>query len=233
MSSIFGGSTTSKTDSQAFNGQYEPFVNSVINRASNYQATPYTGKLSADKNSAITDATKYLSTYANNGVMNDFASGKYLDPKSNPYAMDAYNTGVDKLMDAYSKLDSNIIGNYNKGGLMSSSMRLNAQDKNAASTKNSLADYTSTTMNNLYNTNLSNMMTAADKQQTSAKSLLDAGTTNQSVDQSALDKAYTEFVRQQGVSEDNIKNLISLVSAIKNPNASSTTTQKQSGLFGK
>jgi hypothetical protein len=233
MSSLFGSKQTSSSSSSAFNGDTQPFVNQTMNAISNYRATPYTGTLSAGTNGNITNATNLFSKYANNGTLNDYASGKYIDPTTNKYSMSTYNAGLQDLMDKYNQLDDDIQSNYNKNGAYNSSMRLNSQSKNSADTKKSMADYSSDFFNNAYKTNVDTMLSAGQQQQTNANNLINAGNTEQTLSQGVLDRLYNEFIRQQDQTDNNYSNMINLVSAIKNPNASSTSTTKSGGLFGK
>lgn len=236
MSSIFGGKSTQKqtTVTTPFSGQYATWADQVGSELmSKFGKTgqAYTGQLTANTNNNLSNVFSLANQYTNNQVLNDFASGKYLDPTTNPYAQAGYDAGTKSMMKQFGQIDDTIKGSFNSNGLYNSSMRQNSQQKNAETTKDAISSFGSKYWGDLYNQGISNMMQANTAQQQNLGTALYTGTTQQSLEQKGLDNQYKEFLRQQGVSDQSIANILNYLNIVKNPSQETTTQTKQHGLF--
>lgn len=237
MSSLFGSKSKQKSTSTVtpFTGQYADQANQVKDWVWNKQnkgATSYTGNLSAPINTALTNTTDTINSYLNNNVLNKFANGDYLSPTSNPYALATYDIGSNKLLDAFSKVNDTLGSNYNASGLYNSSMRTNAQQKAADSTKQQLGDYGTNFWNTQYQQSINDMLQAIQARSGLANNALSANQYTQSLNQSDLDRQYAEFKRQQDEQAQNLLNTLNYLNIVKNPTTTTNSTTKTPGLFG-
>lgn len=236
MSSIFGSTSTQKqsTVTNPFSGQYATWANQVGSELMNRfgkTGPAYTGQLTANTNNNLSNVFNLANQYTNNQALNDFASGKYIDPTTNPYAQAGYEAGTKAMMEQFGQIDDTIKGSFNARGLYNSSMRENTQQKNASATKDALSSFANNYWSGLYNQGVSNMLQANSAQQQNLGTALTTGTTQQSLEQKVLDDQYKEWLRQHGVSDQSINNILNYLNIVKNPVQETTTQTKQNGLF--
>lgn len=238
MGSLFGSKQkqSSTTTTNPFSGQYKDWADqagSYVMGNMGKTGTPYTGQLSAPINASLQGIFGSMGNYTNNQNLSDYASGKYLDPTTNPYVQAGYNAGVENLMKQFGQIDDRIKSVFNSNGLFNSSMRINTQNKNAADTKKAISDFTNNYYSDLYKQGVQDMLNANSTQNSNLNTALQAGITQQQLLQNEMDKQYSEWLRQQGVSDDSIANVLNYLSLVRNPSQTTNTTQKTSGLFNK
>lgn len=237
MSSLFGSKqkSSSTTTTTPYSGDYTGWVNDVKNQLWNKNSSPvtaYTGNLSAGSNSNLNTSRDLYKNLATNKTLTGYANGDYLNPTSNPYLMSSYNLGADSIMKNFNKLNDATNSQFNNS-LFNSSMRQNQINQNKTDTEDKLNDYTTNFMNTAYNTGVNNMTSANGVLQSAINGLNTSGTQQQATEQNSLDNNYKEWLRQQGVSDSNMNNILQLLALVKNPSTTTNATQSTGGLFNK
>jgi len=234
MSSLLKSTSTSTTT--PYTGEYADQLSELY---SNYlkknldtSAEAYSGDLTAGLSDTQKQATSYLTGLLGDSALTDTASGKYLDVSTNPYLNQTYDLASDKVMNTLGKAYDNVNSNFNQRGLYNSSARmenLNTQTDNAATQLETLANDIYGTA---YNNERTNQLNAVNSLAGLNNSLYGYGTTEQSTNQTALTNAYNEWLRQQGVDQNDISNMLTYFNMVKNPTTKTTTNSGLGVIIG-
>ena len=221
----------STTTTTPYTGKYadqlDSFYSDYLKKNLDTDAEAYSGDLTAGLTDTQKTAASYLSSLLGDSALTDTASGKYLDLSTNPYLEQTYNLAADKVMDKLGTAYDNVNSQFNQRGLYNSSARmdnLNTQTDNAAT---QLATLANDIYGTAYNNERTNQINAISSLADLNNSLYNYGTTEQTTNQNALTNAYNEWLRQQGVDENDIANMLTYFNMVKNP---TTTTTTNSGL---
>lgn len=206
-----------------FNTLYS-FLNNRLNNVPQYSAP-----LSASLNQTQQGAINKLASYANNPTLSAYASGNYIDPTQNPYVQNMASQIKKDVAGSWGTMGDQINTAANKTGFMSGSGRF----KSLADTQKDLSEAESGALANLYNSayqqGVGNMFQAGQQQQGAAEAALQAGNTQYQAEDTAAQRAYQDFLRQQGYTQDQINNILNYFSIGKNPSQTSTTSDNGSG----
>lgn len=154
MSGLFGSSQGGTTTTVQTNGM-APWVTDAANRAANLANNgAYSGPFIAAQSPTTQQAYDLTSRYATQGspgqaLLNNYASGQYLDPRSNPY----FSTAV---ADALGQTQSALNSQY--GGAAGANLNNSGFQENMARTLGNVAN---TAYANQYNQNVAQQQQAA------------------------------------------------------------------------
>lgn len=234
MGGLLGSKSTSSTKTTPYSGKYadqiSDFYNNTLMKNLNTSATPYTGDLTAGLTDTQNNAMSGLSGLTNTGALTGTINGDYLNPDSNPYLSRYYDQAADKVGKSLAANNDYINSQFNQRGLYNSSARQEALQKQADNAADTLGNVATNIYGNAYTTERQNQMDAIGQQAGLYDTLFNQGTTEQQTDQAALSSQYAEWLRQQGVDENDINNMLQYFGLVKNP--SQTTTESSSGLGG-
>jgi len=229
MSSLFGSTTkTSSSSTEPYSGDYADQLSEfydLLKSNLDTDASAYTGDLSAGLTDTQTTATSNLSNLINDSVISDTASGDYLDPSTNKYLEATYQAAADDVSKSLGTANDNVNSQFNTRGLYNSSARMESLQNQADSATDTLSDLANSIYSTAYTNERTNQLNAANTLADLNSTLYDEGTTEQTTNQTALDKQYTEYLRQLGVDDDDITDMLSYFSLVKNPTTSSSSTE--------
>ncbi|EAX47556.1 hypothetical protein TcarDRAFT_1291 [Thermosinus carboxydivorans Nor1] len=239
MSGLFGSKKSSNTTTVPYSGKYADQVDYVYQKVKNNLDTPataYPGQLSAGLSGTQSSALSGYSGLINNQVLSDTIAGKYLSPDSNPYLSQYYDQAKNKVMESLGEMNDNVNSQFNVRGLYYGSARQEALQKQANKAAETLANMATNIYGNAYNQERERQLQGINQQSNLLGNYFNMGTTEQNISQDALDRAYKEWLRQQGVDENDLSTALQYLSLVKNP--SQTTTERESKgigslLFGK
>lgn len=231
---LFGSKSKSTTTTTPYSGQYADWINSMYgtltDNLNNQNKNVYPGQLSIGMTDTQNRAINSISGLLNNPTLTDTMSGKYVDVSSNPYLQGYADQIKQNIAESWASMMDGINSAFARNGIYDSSARTDQLNKAA---KN-LATVESNALNNLYgsayNTERQNQLGAINQAGGLANTLFGAGTTEQGINQSGLDKQYAAWLTTQGLNQQDLGNLLTLLQMVKNP--SSTTTTESSGLGG-
>jgi hypothetical protein len=233
VGSLFGSKQKSTTKSEPFTGKAKDWAYAAQPKLWESMNTPtakYEGELSTGLSDTQKSAMGGLSSLINTQALTDTIGGKYLNPDSNPYLSQYYDQAASKVRSSLADSNDYVNGQFNQRGLYNSSARQESLQKQTDKANDTLADVATGIYGNAYTTERSNQMNAINQQGNLINSQFSQGTTQQGIDQTALDKEYQEYLRQQGMDQQSIDNYLNYLNTIKNP--SQTTTQSSGGLGG-
>lgn len=225
-----GGGKQSQTTTQTaepFNGEYKPWVypvkDYVFGKLQN-GAEKYGGQL----NYGATDNQKYAFNQfrqaADNPMLQDTLSGKYLNPESNPYIQKTYDLASQNVLKGLNKANDAVNSQFSHG-LWNSSARRSTMQNQANQAGETLAGLANQIYSGNYNQERGYQLQAVGAQQQLLGNLLNAGTAEQAAGQSDLDRNYKEWLRQMGVDDSNLDRALNFLQVVKNPTTTQTTTQ--------
>lgn len=227
MGGLFGSSSKTTTSTTPYSGNYasqlDDFYNNYLKKDLDTSATPYTGQLSAGMSGTQQNAMSGLSSLLGSSALSDTISGKYLDPSTNPYLSQTYDEAENQVMKSLGTMNDNINSQFNNRGLYNSSAREESLQKQADNAGDTLATLATNIYGNAYNQERQNQMSAINQEGNLLGQQFNQGTTEQNTNQSALDSAYKEWLRQQGVDDQDVSNMLQYFSMVKNPSQTSTT----------
>jgi hypothetical protein len=232
MGDIFGGKQKSTTTTEPFSGAqkalYEAFQPYVFNRVTNPRK--YTGDLTADMTDTQKQAIDNLRVGANNSIIKDYAAGSYVDPMNNKYVQDMASVITQTGKDAWGEQGKQVNSLFNKNSFWGGSAH---QDQLAKTAK----DINQTTQNAIaglykdaYDTGVNQMLQAKTAQQSADNALLNAGNTEYGIQDAELTRKYEAWLKEQGLSDNDIAMYLQYLGLGKNPTQTQTT--KSSGLGG-
>lgn len=229
-----GKKQKSTTKAEPFTGQAKEwaygFQPTVYNRATT-PTKAYEGQLSTGLSDTQKTAIGGLNSLINTQALTDTISGKYLDPSTNKYLEQTYDLAADKVSKSLGQMNDNVNSQFNARGLYNSS----AREERLTEQKNDAADTLTGLANSIYGTaytnERNNQMNAINQQGNLINSQFGQGTTQQGIEQSALDKEYRDFIRQQGQDTANVNLYLQYLNTIKNP-TQTTTSSGGGGLLG-
>lgn len=224
---------TTTTTSEPFSGvtkqRFENLYSYLNNRLNN--VPQYSAPLSASLNQTQQGAINKLASYTNNPTLSAYASGSYIDPTKNPYVQNMASQIKKDVAGSWGTMGDQINTAANKTGFMSGSGRF----KSLMDTQRDLAEAESGALANLYNSayqqGVGNMFQAGQQQQSAADAALQAGNTRYQAEDTAAQRAYQEFLWQQGYTQDQINNILNYFNIGKNPTQTQTTNDGGAG-FG-
>lgn len=230
---LFGSSSKSTTTTTPYSGEYASQLNDFYNLLKQRLNTPaqaYPGQLTTGMTSTQQSATSGLSALTNTPALTDTISGKYLSPDTNPYLDQYYNQAAQKVSESLGQAYDTINSQFANRGLYDSSARREALQRQANQAADTLANIATNIYGNAYNQERANQLNAINQQAGLYGSLFGQGTTEQQTNQNALTAQYQEWLRQQGLDENDIDRMMQYFGLVKNP--SQTTTTSSSGLGG-
>ncbi len=232
MGSLLGSKSTSTSKTTPYSGKYadqiNDFYNNTLMKNLNTPATPYTGDLTAGLTDTQNNAMSRLSGLANTGALTSTINGDYLNPDSNPYLSQYYDQAADKVGKSLAANNDYVNSQFNQRGLYNSSARQETLQKQADNAADTLANVATNIYGSAYDQERQRQMDAISQQGGLYNTLFNQGTTEQQTDQAGLSNQYAEWLRQQGVDENDINNMMQYFGLVKNP--SQTTTQSSGGL---
>lgn len=231
---LLGSKSKSTTSTTPYSGSYadqlEDFYNNYLKQNLNTSATPYTGDLTAGMTGTQNNAMGGLGSLVNTSALTGTINGDYLDPSTNPYLSQTYDEAAQKVQKSLGQMNDNINSQFNNNGLYNSSARMESLQKQADNAGDTLASLATNIYGNAYNQERQNQMNAINQQSGLYGSLFGMGSTEQQTNQNADTNTYNEWLRQQGVDQNDIQNMLQYFGLVKNP--SSTTTETSSGGLG-
>lgn len=236
---LFGAKGSKTTTITPYSGKYADQVDDIYSRIRKNLDTPataYTGQLSAPLSGTQTAAINDYSGLINNQALEDTLSGKYLSPDSNPYLSQYYDQAKNKVMESLRDMNDNVNSQFNARGLYYGSARQEALQKQADKAAETLANMATNIYGNAYSQERQNQLNAINQQGNLLGNYFNMGTTEQNTAQSDLDRQYKEWLRQQGVDENDLSTALQYLSLVKNPSQNTTETVSKgvgSLLFGK
>lgn len=222
------------TKTTPYSGKYAGWVDEVKNQLWDANSTPaegYTGQLTTGLSDTQQSAMSGLSSLIGTSALTDTIGGKYLDPETNPYLSQYYDQAESKIMKSLGTANDNVNSQFNTRGLYNSSARKESLQDQADQAGETLANVATNLYGNAYTTERANQMNAINQQGSLINSQFTQGTTEQGLNQTALDAQYKEWLRQQGVDDADMDNVMSLLSLVKNP-TQTTTSSGGTGLLG-
>lgn len=230
MGGLFSSKKTSTTTSEPFSGQqkqwYQDLQPYMYDNMIKQQS--YTGDAAAGLNQTQQTAIDRLSGYADNPTLSAYASGQYIDPTTNPYVQAQADVITQAGQDAWGEQGNQVNSLMNRSGFWSGSAHQDqlakTQDDINQTTQNSLAGLYS----NAYNTGVNQMLQAQGAQQSAAQAALNAGNTQYQVEDTALTRKYEQWLKEQGMADQDIALYLEYLGLGKNP----TETKKEKSSSG-
>jgi hypothetical protein len=222
---------TTTTTKEPFSGvtkqRFEDLYPYLKNRLDN--VPQYNAPLAAQLNQTQQGAISKLSSYADNPVLSSFASGQNIDPVKNPYVQGMASQIKKDTAESWGQMGDQINTAANKTGFMSGSGRY----RSLTDAQKGLAEAESGALANLYNNayqqGVGNMLQAAQSRQSAANSMLQAGNTQYQAEDTAAQRAYQDFLRQQGFTQDQINSILNYFNIGRNPTETTTTNDGGAG----
>ena len=187
----------------------------TINNNLGQTGAGYTGNLSAGwtsgQENALNTAKSYLDS---NSLTSKVAKGDYLDIANNP----TYQQAVKDLQDQFGTNVDSL--NTKFSPWVSSSMRNNA----ASDLAQSFSEGLGSAWANQYNTEMNRALDAQNTLSGYNQNLASLEANKQNTQQSALDSAYQEWVRQQGTGDTNTSNWLQMANLLQSPITTNTGT---------
>lgn len=174
--------------------------------------TPYTGNLSAGLSSLEQTGLSQLpgllqgstAEQLGNKYLGQVLQGQYLSPDSNPYLSSMYQAAARQVQDQAAKQQENLDAAYNVRGLFYSGPRMQAKAEQAQQTNQMLADMAANMYGQAYQQEraaqqaaLNSALGYAQMPVQRLESYMNMAGLPRQVEQSALDRLYQEFLRQQ------------------------------------
>lgn len=217
-----------------YTGEYASWVNDVKNqlwKKNNTPAEAYSGQLSAGMSDTQKGAMGGYADLLGTGALTDTINGKFLDPNSNPYLSQYYDQAASKVRSTLADNNDYVNSQFNQRGLYNSSARQEALQKQADNAADTMADMATNIYGGAYTAERQNQMSAIGQQAGMFGNYFGMGTTEQNTNQAALDAQYKEWLRQQGVDENDMDRVMQLLGLVKNP-SQTTTSSGGMGLLG-
>jgi hypothetical protein len=221
-----GGSKTSIQTSQPFSGDMVGKYNDLLAAAQNKYNTPrsYSAPTAAGLNSVQQSAIDALYGSADNPILRDYASGKYIDPGTNPYYQKMTGALTDQANSQFRDTARGIDTRFNNRGFWDSSAHASTMDRAADTVNENLANALANMNYNAYNTNVGQFVQANNMLDNKYQNLLSAGNTVYGVENNQLQSAYKKWLDEQGLADNAFSQYMYAVGLGKNP--SQTTTEK-------
>ncbi|WP_434132197.1 Hint domain-containing protein [Sporomusa sphaeroides] len=218
------------TTTTPYSGEYASWVNDVKNQLWQKNKTPaeaYSGQLSVGMSDTQKNAMSGFGNLLNTGALTDTINGKFLDPNSNPYLSQYYDQAASKVRSTLADNNDYVNSQFNQRGLYNSSARQEALQKQSDNAADTMADMATNIYGGAYTAERQNQMNAIGQKGGLLSNYFGMGTTEQNTNQAALDAQYKEWLRQQGVDENDMDRVMQLLGLVKNP--SQTTTSSDGG----
>jgi hypothetical protein len=214
------------TTSEPFGKEYKPYVYDAQRKVwgdVNKPATPYGGQLSTGVTGTQKSAIDNITSATNNQKLSDIAQGKYLDYTQNPTFMKSYQFGADKLNKQFGDRYDQVNTNFSRG-IYNSNARKNAQYDAIDQSNDDLSQFTTGLIGQYEGQANNNMNNAISGQNQLNNTQLNAGNVEQDTMQQGLDKQYSEFMRQYGVDQQDLQNMMNVLGLMKSPQSQTTTS---------
>ena len=221
--------TTVKND--AFSGEtakrFEdlyPYLQNKLNTSVSY-SVPLTASMNDTQQKAITG----LSSLVDNQNLSDYASGKYLDPSSNPYLQKSLDILRTNANNQFADTAAGIDSRFNNRGFYDSSSHISSLDRAADTANENYNNAATQLLSNQYNQGVGNMLNAQSSLQGANSALLNAGNTAYNIADTDLQRKYQDYLTQQGFNQQDISNLLQYFSVGKNPTQTQTSNDGGEG----
>jgi hypothetical protein len=220
-----GGSSTTTQTTEPFSGERNDRFNDLYSYLQNRLQSPqtYSGPLTTPTNAATQQGIGGLTNAAKNQILQDYATGKFVDLSANPYLQNEINALKQNSVDLYSQLAAAIDTRLANRGFWDSSPHASALTSAANQANRNFNDTVANLENTAYQQGIGNMLSAQGQLQDANSALANAGNSEWSQQNSNLDRQYQVWKDQMGLSGQDISNLLNYFNLGKNP----TTTQTQ------
>lgn len=222
---------TSKTEQTPFSGvsaerynSFYPYLQGQLNDQTGY-TQPMTSPINATQQQAISG----LQTGATNQNLQDYASGKYLDPSTNPYLKSSVDQIQQSAKENFNQAAQGIDTRFANRGFYDSSAHAGTLDRTADLANRNVANATSNLYGNAYQQGVGNMLNAQGAQQSANAALLSGGNTQYGISDTALQRQYSDYLNQQGFKQQDISNLLNYLQIGKNPTTTQTSNDGGAG----
>lgn len=231
MGDLFGGDKqTTTSTSEAFSGnrnnQFNELYPYLRSRANNPQQ--YTGQYTAPINGTGRQAIDLMKNYANNAMLSDTASGKYIDPTTNKYLGLQADIISHKMGEQFGDATDVIDSRVNRSGFWGGSGHQALMEK----ARNDVLDRQGEALTNLYGNaydqERTRQMQALGMQSSLADALMRGGEYERNISDTDLQRRREQWLAEQGLANQDIQNLLNYFSVGRNP----TTTQTTEGGSG-
>ncbi|MEM5795993.1 MAG: Hint domain-containing protein [Bacillota bacterium] len=224
----------STTQTTPYSGDYKNWVYDYKNQLwqrNNTPATAYSGQLNATTNATQNTATSNINNLTNTAALNDTISGKYVDPASNPYLRKYYDAAASNIDKSYGENYDAIDSKFGKSSFWGGSQHQKSMQNMANQEQQAKSDLATNIYGGAYNQERTNQMNAINQASNLYNNQYNIGQSQYDNEQNALANTYSEWIRQQGVDENDMNRIMQLLGLVKNP-SSSTTASDGGASFG-
>ncbi len=217
----------STTTSTPYSGDYKNWAYDVKNQLwqrNNTPAEPYTGQLSATPNTTQTSAISGMSNLTNTQALTDTIGGKFLDPSTNPYLQKTYDIAADNINKAYGQQADQYDSKFGTSSFWGGSQHQKAYQDMSDNKMDTLNDLNTQIYGGAYNQERQNQMNAINQASNLYSNQYNLGQSQYENEQAGLDRNYAEQLRQWGVDENDMDRVLQLLSLVKNPSSTSTSS---------